>query len=232
MKYFYYISKSFSPFYNLALERALFDYASEEKTILFIWQNDNTIVIGKNQNIFSECLVDEFCSSGGRIARRLSGGGAVYHDKGNLNISIISTKMNNINFSADLIIILENLGIHSCSSDKNDIVVDNKKISGSASYSDGKIVCHHCTLLIKTNINIMKRYLTPSASKLNRNGVKSIESRVMNLVDVKPSLTIFAFKKALITHFEASPLSKTINKKTITSFMEKFSSNEWIFKGK
>ena len=153
MKYFYYISKSFSPFYNLALERALFDYASEEKTILFICQNDNTIVIGKNQNIFSECLVDEFCSSGGRIARRLSGGGAVYHDKGNLNISIISTKMNNINFSADLIIILENLGIHSCSSDKNDIVVDNKKISGSASYSDGKIVCHHCTLLIKTNIN-------------------------------------------------------------------------------
>ena len=89
MKFKYVISETNDPFKNLALEHVLFGAVGSGRVILYLWQNDNTIVIGKNQNINSECRVEEFEKAGGIIARRLSGGGAVYHDLGNLNFSFI-----------------------------------------------------------------------------------------------------------------------------------------------
>ena len=82
-------SDSLSPYENLAAEKYLTTHLSEGEVVLFLWRNSDTIVIGKNQNVWQECRVSEFLESGGRIARRLSGGGAVYHDVGNLNFSFI-----------------------------------------------------------------------------------------------------------------------------------------------
>lgn len=233
MKYKYYFSNEFDPYTNLAVERCLFEFANENAAILYLWQNENTIVIGKNQDIYSECRADEFKANGGRIARRMSGGGAVYHDLGNLNFSIITVKANDSE-QAYLDVILrmaKNLGIKAEFGGRNDVVCNGRKFSGSAVYDDGEKVCRHGTVLVHSDIEKMTYYLTPECEKLKRHGVESVRSRVMNLKEIDSEITVEAVKKSFIETACAEPLCEKINKHTLEEYAELFGSEKWIYGG-
>ncbi len=233
MKYKYCFSNGFDPYKNLALERCLLGLADKSTAILYLWQNDNTIVIGKNQDVYSECRVDKFTSRGGRIARRMSGGGAVYHDLGNLNFSIITDRAQDDEGAYfDLILrMAASLGIKAEPSGRNDVIFGGRKFSGSAVYDDGGRVCRHGTVLVSTNIEKMTYYLTPEREKLKRHGVESVRSRVMNLSEVSSEITVEAVKKRFIEAAGAEPLNAEVNRSELEEYTELFSSEKWIYGG-
>ena len=233
MKYKYYISNGFDPYTNLAVERCLFEFANENTAILYLWQNDNTIVIGKNQDIYSECRADEFKAHGGKIVRRMSGGGAVYHDLGNLNFSIITVKSNDSEQKyLDLILrMAKNLGIKAEFGGRNDVVCNGRKFSGSAVYDDGEKVCRHGTVLVRSDIEKMTYYLTPEREKLNRHGVESVRSRVMNLSEAGPEITVDAVKKSFIEATGAEMLDTEPDALSVKKYAELFGSEKWIYGG-
>ena len=198
--YKYICSENTSPYYNLALERSLFDFVDEDTVILYLWQNSHTIVIGKNQNAYAECKVDEFIKDGGTLARRPSGGGAVYHDLGNLNFSIICKESIAKEHTYQRIVkeALSYFGIVSEFNGRNDLTVDDKKFSGNAFYVKDDVLCQHGTILINSDFKELSKYLTPDISKLERNHVKSVESRVVNLSEISDKITVESMKEAMI----------------------------------
>lgn len=186
-------SSSYDPWFNLSLEELLLDQLAENEVILYLWQNDHTIVIGRNQNAWKECRWEELAESGGKLARRLSGGGAVYHDLGNLNFTFI---MNNRDFNIErqLAIILkamEKLDLNASFSGRNDLVLDKRKFSGHAYYHrDNKVALHHGTILVHSDLEKLAFYLNPSQKKIASKGIDSVRSRVVNLTEINPALTI------------------------------------------
>src|SRR6056297_3762446 len=145
-----YHSTSFDPWHNLAFEEYLLNQVEENEVILYLWQNDNTGVIGRNQNAWKECRSELLAEEGGKLARRLSGGGAVYHDLGNLNFTFIMDK-DNYNLKKQLKVILEAVrdqGIEAEFSGRNDLVVKSKKFSGNAFYFGSETAYHHGTILV------------------------------------------------------------------------------------
>ena len=194
---------STSPYENLALEEWLLNHVAADEVILYLWQNQHTVVIGKNQNAWKECNITTLEADGGHLARRLSGGGAVYHDLGNLNFTFLAQSENyDVSKHTDVILnALAALGIVAEKSGRNDILVDGRKISGNAFY-DHKGRCYqHGTLLLNVDMNQMPRFLNVSKDKLQSKGVASVKSRVTNLVDVMPELDVVTLKKALCDAF-------------------------------
>lgn len=196
------ISETFDPAYNLGLEEYLIDSGEE---ILYLWQNDNTIVIGRNQNPYKECNLKKMKEDDIALVRRKSGGGAVFHDLGNLNFTIISPKRED-NISSNFNLVneaLRNLNIDSVFNGRNDLHVDGKKISGNAFYEKDNIFCHHGTLLIDVNMDKLSNYLTASKLKLKSKGINSVKSRVVNLVDLNKEIDIEAVKDVLINGYKS-----------------------------
>uniref|UniRef100_N2AIC6 Lipoyltransferase and lipoate-protein ligase n=1 Tax=Eubacterium plexicaudatum ASF492 TaxID=1235802 RepID=N2AIC6_9FIRM len=229
--YKYVIGTSNDPYYNLAFEETLFQFTDEETIIFYLWQNENTIVVGKNQDVYTECRADEFMKNKGVIARRKSGGGAVYHDLGNLCFSIISRKsqVQLCDYRNLICRALIEFGIHAEYNGRNDLVIGEKKFSGNAVRDDGKIVCQHGTILINTSIKTMNRYLTPDVKKLERNGVRSVVSRVMNLSEISDNITVKDFGHACIDVFQMQQLSVEIDMEDVLVRMNKYADTEWIF---
>ena len=197
-----YESPSHDPWFNLAVEEYLLGRA-EEDLILYLWQNENTVVIGKNQNPWKECKTTLLEQEGGRLARRLSGGGAVFHDLGNLNFTFL-VPQTEYDLDKQFSVIqraVERLGIATERSGRNDILADGRKFSGNAFYKNGKQAYHHGTLLVDVDKSRMGRYLNPSKAKLQAKGVDSVRSRVVNLKELNPEVTIQALKAALAASF-------------------------------
>ena len=195
-----YISESTDPYRNLAAEEYLTKNARAGETVLFLWRNKSTVVIGKNQNSRAECDLDRMQKDGVSLARRLSGGGAVYHDEGNLCFSFISSEDEH-DVSGNLSLIAaacRDFGIAAETSGRNDITADGRKFSGNAFYSIGKNKCHHGTVLISSDTDSLARYLTVPPSKLEAKGIKSVRSRVINLSELNSDITPEAFAAALI----------------------------------
>ncbi len=192
-------SNSTNPYRNLALENWLLDHVAEDEVMLYLWQNQHTVVIGKNQNAWKECNVTTFEADDGRLARRLSGGGAVYHDLGNLNFTFLAQKDHyNVDKQLDVILrALQSMGIQAERSGRNDILVDGRKVSGNAFYEHRGRCYHHGTLLMQVDGEKMAKYLNVSKEKLQSKGVTSVQSRVMNLVEVCPQMTADRLKQAL-----------------------------------
>lgn len=213
MNYKYISSSSLEPHYNLALENYLFDFVNDDEVILFLWQNDNTIVIGRNQVVENECKKEDFLASGGTIVRRMSGGGAVYHDLGNLNYSLISKskEKDRVIFHKIVADMLKSFSIETDFNGRNDILAGGRKFSGNAFYDNGTVYCQHGTLLVNSNIDRMTYFLTPDEKKLKRNGVKSVSSRVVNLSELKDSITVEQLFKSLIITSDAIPLGLKID---------------------
>ncbi len=193
------VSKAVDPAYHLAAEEYLMSLCRPEEEILFLWQNDRTVVVGRNQNPWKECDVDALAQSGGRLVRRLSGGGAVYHDMGNLNFTFLSAMSENrVEENSGVIIkALATLGVEARFSGRNDILVGTKKVSGCAFYEEKGILCHHGTLLVNTDIAALEAALKPSVLKLQSKGIDSIRSRVINLRDMDRSITVQALMSVL-----------------------------------
>lgn len=232
--YKYICSENTSPYYNLALERSLFDFVDEDTVILYLWQNSHTIVIGKNQNAYAECKVDEFIGAGGTLARRPSGGGAVYHDLGNLNFSIICKESIAKEHTYQRIVkeALRFFGIVSEFNGRNDLTVDGKKFSGNAFYVKDDVLCQHGTILINSDFNELSKYLTPDISKLERNHVKSVESRVVNLSEISDKITVESMKEAMIKATNAVRLGKAPTESKVEEYKKIFENDEWILEGK
>ena len=193
-------SGGYDPYENLALEEALLNRVEEGELILYLWQNERTVVIGKNQNPWKECRTALLAEEGGRLARRLSGGGAVFHDLGNLNFTFLMPA-EDYDLSRQLTVIeraCRGLGIPAERSGRNDLLADGRKFSGNAFYKHGGKAYHHGTLMVDVDMEMVQRYLSPSRAKLAAKGVDSVRSRVVNLREFVPTLTIDQLSDALI----------------------------------
>ncbi len=173
------------PYVNLAAEEYLTMNAEEGEVTLYLWQNAHTVVIGKNQNPWRECDVEAIKRDGIYLARRISGGGAVYHDMGNLNFTFIAKDdLFDIERQTDVILLACRLmGINASKTGRNDLTVAGKKFSGHAYFSSGGYNYHHGTIMMDVAAEDLSKYLNVSEAKLKSKGVESVRSRVTNLRD-------------------------------------------------
>ena len=208
----------------------------KDECIFYLWQNRRTVVIGVNQNPWKECHVKELEQDDGFLARRLSGGGAVFHDLGNLNFTfLVREKDYNLERQLDVIVrAMAKFGINAERSGRNDILTDGKKFSGNAFYSSRGHCYHHGTLLVDVDMANLSKYLNVSHAKLQSKGVDSVRSRVINLKELAPEMTIEALQNALIEAFGevygVTPVklpTERINQIQIEQAAEKFTSWEW-----
>ena len=198
-----YESNSFDPYLNLATEQYLMETVEEDACILFLWQNQNTVVIGKNQNAWKECRTTLLSEEGGVLARRLSGGGAVFHDLGNLNFTFLMPQAE-YDLDRQFSVIAEAvnlLGLQAERSGRNDVLVEGRKFSGNAFFKHNGNAYHHGTLLIDVDMDKLGRYLNPSKAKLQAKGVDSVRSRVVNLRELNSQITISSMKEAMTKAF-------------------------------
>lgn len=232
------------PYRNQAVEELLLKDVREDELILYLWQNDRTVVIGRNQDAACECNMDALLSDGGRAARRLSGGGAVYHDLGNLNFTFISARENHDTARQTRIILdaVSSLGIEAQCSGRNDLIIGGKKFSGCAYYDNGHAKLHHGTILVDRDPESMRRYLTPSRRKLSSKGVASVESRVGCLKELDSQLTVRRVREALIDALrrDVKPYKETycgdntlpFTPEQIEDVRSRFADRGWILSGK
>lgn len=201
------ISDTFDPWFNLATEDWIFRDMDPDYKILFIWRNDQTVVIGRFQNPWTECNTELMEKDGIKLARRQSGGGAVFHDLGNTNFTFMSSKDSFDKAINNQIILraLKKFGIDAHASGRNDINVvlpdGEKKISGSAFKETKDRSFHHGTLLINADMSKLSNYLLPHPKKLQSKGITSVRSRVVNLKEINQSLTHELVSKAIIDEF-------------------------------
>ena len=205
MRLLTYRAQGTNPYRNLAVEEALLEGVPRDTCILYLWQNRRTVVIGRNQNAWQECRTRQLEADGGFLARRLSGGGAVFHDLGNLNFTFLVNK-EDYSVEKQLPVIVEacrSLGIPAERSGRNDVLTGGRKFSGNAFYQHQGRCYHHGTLLVDVDMAAMSRYLSPSAAKLQAKGVASVRSRVVHLRELVPELTIDHLASAMTAAFGA-----------------------------
>lgn len=233
MKYFFVVSPYFNPYYNLAYEDFMFNTLKADECLFYLWQNHHTVVIGKNQNAFKECKVSELEANGGYVARRSSGGGAVYHDRGNLNFTFIAPT-HSYNLEKNLKVIIEALAtfnIHATFSGRNDIEVAGFKVSGNAFASNKTHTLHHGTLLVDVKIEELSRFLMVSHVKLASKGVESVRKRVKNLKDFSNEITVdsllHALPKAYHHVFETDVIPLTMQLDACQELINHYSSHQF-----
>lgn len=195
-------SESHDPYFNLAMEEYIFDRLDSNEEYFMLWQNDNTIVVGKYQNTMQEVNQEFVDAHDIRVVRRLSGGGAVYHDKGNLNFTfIVSQSEHGLNFTQyikPVIAALAKFGVKAEFTGRNDITIDGKKISGNSQYVKRGRVMHHGCILVDSNLTSVSDALRPKAAKFVSKSAKSVISRVTTIREHCPvPIDVPSFKEAL-----------------------------------
>jgi len=181
----YIISESTDAYFNLASEEYLLKHTDEE--IFYLWRNDNSIIVGTNQNALSEINVDYVKEKNIKVVRRLTGGGAVYHDLGNLNYTFIENEKKNFNdfrgFCEPITKALIGMGVEAEFSGRNDMTIEGKKFSGTAQCKYKERVMHHGTLLFSSVKADISGALKPRDIKFSDKSVKSVASRITNISD-------------------------------------------------
>ena len=179
------------PAFNLAAEQYVFDSLPRDRSWFMLWQNDNAVIIGKYQNAYAEVNEEVLRRRGIKLVRRLSGGGAVYHDLGNLNYTFITDAgdaegIDLHSFCLPVVRALREMGVPAEINGRNDMTVDGKKFSGNAQYlKDGRVM-HHGTLMLASDLSVLGEVLNPDREKVEAKGIKSVKSRVTNLSDYFP----------------------------------------------
>ena len=196
-------SNSTDPYFNLALEEYVFEKLPKDDGYFMLWQNANTIVIGKYQNAFEEVNQKAVDELGIRVARRLSGGGAVYHDMGNLNFTFIVDRqdiegLNFRIFTEPVVETLKSFGVNAEFTGRNDIVIDGRKISGNSQYVKKDRVMHHGCIMLDSDLEKVSDALNVKAAKFVSKSSKSVRSRVTTINENAPRhITMEEFKSAL-----------------------------------
>ena len=223
------------PWRNLAVEEYLLDTITGPT--LYLWRNDRTVVIGRHQNAWAECSLAELDRIGGKMARRLSGGGAVYHDLRNLNFTFLMPRAmyDRERQTAVLLRAVRACGIDAAASGRNDLLADGRKFSGHAFCIRERTAYHHGTLLLDTDVETMTRVLTVDASKLTSHAIASVRARVVNLRELKASLTLSGMREALTESFcrEYGPAERlntdALPEEPLEALRQKYASWDWRF---
>lgn len=234
-------SKSTDPYFNLALEEYVFEKLPEDDGYFMLWQNANTIVIGKYQNAAEEVNQQVVDEKKIRVARRLSGGGAVYHDMGNLNFTFVVDKrdMEGLNFRMFILPIVETLksfGVDAEFNGRNDITIGGRKFSGNSQYIKRGRVMHHGCIMLDSNMADVVSALNVKAAKFQSKNVKSVKSRVTTInANAEKKITMDEFKSALKAHIlgdcsiEPYELSERDIKEIERLRDEKYATWEWNY---
>ena len=192
------------PYRNLAAEEYYFRHMPKGESMFILWQNANTIVIGCHQNTAEEINREVVEAEDVRVVRRMTGGGAVYHDLGNLNFSFIEdrgdlSEMNFVVFCEPVIRTLRSFGVEAEIDGRNDMTVNGRKFSGNAQHTSGGRVLHHGTILFDSDLEKVERVLHVRKDKIESKGIKSVSARVANLAEYLPAgTTLEIFKCRLI----------------------------------
>ena len=230
-----------NPWFNLATEDWIFNTLNPDSHTLFLWRNSETVVIGRSQNPWVECKTDKMAADDVFLARRQSGGGAVFHDLGNTNFTFLSPKHaydQTANFTI-IINALKKLGIDATLSGRNDMQVGDRKISGSAFKHATDRSFHHGTLLVNANMQKLGDYLNPHPLKLKAKGIKSVRARVANLVEFNDAINHETLSDAIIEAFceyygETAPVEQLdeaslAKQPTLNAYYQQMADWDWRF---
>lgn len=236
-------NNSIDPRYNLALEEYAFKNLDSKDDYVILWRNGPSIIIGKNQCTLEEINSQYVTENNINVVRRITGGGAVYHDLGNLNFSFI-TKVGNLEkidfkkYTYPIINALGKLGVKCELSGRNDLTLDGKKFSGIAQSSIRGRLLNHGTLLFNSQLDILSKALKVKKEKIESKGIKSVRSRVTNINDyLKSDIDILEFRDLILKYlseYEESPIKEyeltKEDKDGINSLMQnKYNTWEWNF---
>lgn len=191
------------PYFNLALEEYVFEQMDRSRAYFMLWQNSNTIVVGKYQNTAEEINQAFVDAHGIRVVRRLSGGGAVYHDTGNLNFTFIVDQdtVPGLNFKIFVRPVVEALarfGVHAEFTGRNDLTIGGMKFSGNSQYAKHGRLLHHGCIMLDSNLTDVADALRVKQAKFDSKAVKSVRSRVTTINTHAPTpIAMEDFKSAL-----------------------------------
>ena len=227
-----------NPWQNLAAEAYLAKIIKKGDVILYLWQNQHTVVIGRNQNALKECRAQLLEADNGFLARRTTGGGAVYHDLGNLNFTFLASP-ELYDLEKQLLVVeraCQKFNIKTQFSGRNDIVTeDGYKFSGNAFSFNKQCKIQHGTIMIDVNVEALGKYLTPSVKKMESKGVKSVRSRVCSLKKYNDAITVKGMQQALAEAFrelygeyEVLP-QKILDNEAVKATYDLYSSWEWRY---
>lgn len=239
----YIVNKSTDPAYNIALEEFSFKELTQFDKVFILWINEPAIIVGKHQNTLAEINARFVQDNGIHVVRRITGGGAVYHDLNNLNYTIISNEGEGENdfdfktFSQPVIATLAELGVKAEFSGRNDITIDGKKICGNAQAYAGNRVMHHGCLLFDTDLTLLSKALEVSKETVDFKGVKSVRSRVDNILPNLPvKITVEEFADHILAQMKQMfpemieyHFSESEQKQIERSRSEKFNTWEWNY---
>ncbi|UUM19911.1 MULTISPECIES: lipoate--protein ligase [unclassified Mycoplasma] len=234
-----YFSKSYSAYVNLSIEELIVADPEQTGDILYLYQQENAVIIGRNQNAHQEIKRDYIEKNKIELARRVSGGGAVYEDLGNISFSFIkdNDETNNYeNFLNPIIGYLNSLGLNAQFHGRNDLLCNGAKISGNAQFIKGNRIVSHGTLLFNVDLTKLSNALNPSKLKMESKGIQSVRQRVTNIShELNYSLSVHEFIDGLIQYFVDNfgatlgqiPLDKY--GKDLQKLIAYRSSDEWIY---
>lgn len=228
-----FVSPSGDGWRNLGMDEYFIDHLGPDDMLLYFYINQNAVIIGRGQNPWVECNLSAMEQDHVQLVRRITGGGAVYHDCGNLNFSFIAGE-NVYDLQRQLGLILSavrTLGIPCDFSGRNDLLADGRKFSGNAFCQRGHVRQHHGTLLISSELNRLQNYLTVDPRKLKAKGAKSVRSRVCNLNEFLPSLScesmLAALKQAFQNEYGDYTEIAAPDESLIAPYIEKHASADW-----
>lgn len=220
--------------FNMAKDEYLLEHCST--SFILFWRNRSAVIVGVNQNTLSEVDLEYTNSHDIEVVRRMSGGGAVYHDMGNICYTVIAPYKSDVDtyreFSAPVIEYLNSIGVKAEFSGRNDITVNGFKISGNAQRIKGDRIMHHGTILFDTDLSVLEKALIPSPLKLKSKGIKSVRARVVNIKEFcKESTTADEFLKGLNNYFKQRYRERQLTESEILEIKKiakgKYSTYEW-----